>query len=278
MKLSCTDPNEIVNLEEADVRIGEERLSRCLVAKVFSSKTINREAFRQQMPRTLQTERHMIIEATCENTYVFEFYSHRDWNRVLIGGPWNFSRNLLVFKELTGLSNPRSMSFKETNIWFQLHNIPLAFMHEDLLTKLGHQIGQVIEVDRGENGTCLGRFARIIIRLDITKPLRKCMRISVMREEEDIIILLVYEKLPDFCYACGRLGHSLRDCDEESANKVNLGFGAWMRASSHVGSVRGSRTGGVKQDGPRNDEKSPEASNQPDSQALTHLESDINYN
>ncbi|XP_075515387.1 uncharacterized protein LOC142550031 [Primulina tabacum] len=178
MKLSCTDPKEIVNLEEADVRIGEERLSRCLVAKVFASKTINREAFRQQMPRTLQTERHMIIEATGDNTFVFKFYSQRDRNRVLNCGPWNFSKP-------PGVSRIN---------WVEQSKI---------------YIGQVIEVDRGENGSFLGRFARIKLRLDITKPLRKCLRISVMREEEDPIILLVYERLPDFCYACDRLGHSL---------------------------------------------------------------------
>ncbi|XP_075489324.1 uncharacterized protein LOC142528125 [Primulina tabacum] len=252
MKLSRSDPKEIVNLEEAEIRIEEERLSRCLVAKVLLSKAINRDAFRQQLPRILQAERRMNIEATGDNTFVFEFYSIRDRNRALNEGPWNFSRNLLICKEPTGLNNPRSMLFEEINIWVQLHNIPLAFLQKDLLMKLGRQIGQIVELDRGENGAFLGRFARIRVRINITKQLRKCLRISAMRDEEDTIILLVYERLPDFCYACGRLGHSCRECDDEDADKVNHSFGVWMRASSHAGGGRSNRGSGVKHDETKN--------------------------
>lgn len=180
MKLSRLDPNEAVNLEEADLRIGEERLTRCLLAKILSPKAINREAFRQQMHRILQAERRMDIEATGGNTFVFDFHSFRDRNRSLKEGPWNFSRNLVVFKEPTDWSNPRTMVFEEIDIWVQLHNIPLAFMHEKLLSKLGQQIGQFVELDRGENGAFPGRFARIRVRINITQPLRKCIRISAI--------------------------------------------------------------------------------------------------
>lgn len=128
MKLSHSDPNEVVNLEEADARIGEERLSRCLVVKILSPKAINRDAFRQQMPRILRAERHMNIEDTGDNTFVFELYSLRDRNRSLNERPWNVSRNLLIFKEPTGLNNPQSMLFEKIDIWVQLHIIPLAFL------------------------------------------------------------------------------------------------------------------------------------------------------
>lgn len=92
MKLSRSNPNKVVNLEEAEFRIGEEQLSRFLVAKVLSTKAINREAFQQQMPRTLQAERRMDIESLGDNTFVFEFHSLRDRNRALNGGP-------LIFRE-----------------------------------------------------------------------------------------------------------------------------------------------------------------------------------
>lgn len=111
------------------------------MAKVLSPKAINREAYRQQMPHILQADRRMDIEARGDNTFVFEFHSLRDWNRALKEGPWKFSQNLLIFKEPTSWNSPRSMLFEEINIWVQLHNIPLDFMHEELLSKLGRQIG-----------------------------------------------------------------------------------------------------------------------------------------
>ncbi|XP_073025065.1 uncharacterized protein [Primulina eburnea] len=172
LKLSHNDPNDTVNLEEEDIKIGEERLLRCLVAKVLSPKAINRDAFRQQMPRVLQSEKRIIIEATGDNTFVFEFLSLRDRARALSEGPWHFSRNLVRFKEPTGWNNPRSMIFDEIPISVQLHNVPIALMHEDLLLKLGGKIGSVVEIDKGENGACLGRFARIRVRINTMQPLR----------------------------------------------------------------------------------------------------------
>ncbi|XP_073030649.1 uncharacterized protein [Primulina eburnea] len=167
MKLSHNDPSDVVNLEETYIRIGEERLAQCLVAKVLSTKAVNIEAFRQQMPRVIQAERRIDIEVTGDHYFVFVFYSLRDRNRALTEGPWNFARNLLIFKEPIGRQNPRTMTFDETNFWVQLHNIPLAFMHEELLLKLGRQIGPVVEMDRGENGALMGRFARIRIRINL---------------------------------------------------------------------------------------------------------------
>ncbi|KAK3212593.1 hypothetical protein Dsin_017299 [Dipteronia sinensis] len=47
---------------------------------------------------------------------------------------------------------------------------------------------------------------------------------------------LKYEQLPEFCYACGRIGHGSKDSPDEEArigalNGATTKFGAWMRAS-----------------------------------------------
>ncbi|XP_073122061.1 uncharacterized protein At4g02000-like [Henckelia pumila] len=167
------------------------------------------------MTKILQAEGNVGIEDTGDNTFVFEFQSSRYRSRALKESPWNFFRNLLIFKEPIGLKSLRLMDFEETTIWVQFHNIPLAFMHEDILLKLGRQIGMVVDLYRGENGLLQGRFARIRVRINITQPLKKCIRICAMRDEDDTIVLLVYGILPDFCYACGRLDHVYRDCEDD---------------------------------------------------------------
>lgn len=57
MKLSTKKPETVLNLDEKDISIGLERLSRCLMEKVLCPKAINREAFRQQLPLILQAEK-----------------------------------------------------------------------------------------------------------------------------------------------------------------------------------------------------------------------------
>ena len=55
---------------------------------------------------------------------------------------------------------------------------------------------------------------RVII--DVTKPLRKHVKLQSPNKENEVIILLVrYERLPNFCYNCGKIGHVYPECLED---------------------------------------------------------------
>lgn len=123
-------------------------------------------------------------------------------------------------------------------MWVQLHNLPLAFMHSSIIRKLGEQLGVVLEVDAGDRGICSGRFARIRILHSIDKPLVKGIWVNLENSLEESCILLLYEKLPNFCFACGRLGHILRDCVKTRVDKAHLEFGNWIRAPTAILSRR----------------------------------------
>lgn len=105
------------------------------------------------------------------------------------------------------------MVFEEIPIWVQCHNVPIAFMHEDIIRHVGSQIGRVLEVEAGEEKKCSGRYARIRISLDITKLLNKGFWVQFEKSSEEVCIILIYEKLPNFCFQCGKLGHVQRECD-----------------------------------------------------------------
>lgn len=47
--------------------------------------------------------------------------------------------------------------------------------------------------------------------LDEDKPLRRVQRIS-MKNGGLTLVEMKYERLPTFCYACGKIGHIERDC------------------------------------------------------------------
>lgn len=56
------------------------------------------------------------------------------------------------------------------------------------------------------------------------------LKVALADSSEESYIILLYEKLPNFCYACGKLGHIMRDCEDHSVDKVSLAFGSWIRA------------------------------------------------
>lgn len=68
------------------------------------------------------------------------------------------------------------------------------------------------------------------ISVDITKPLKK---IIVLEDEkgnktEDIPMLVYYERLHDFCFCCGRIGHQYY----KSESKDELAYGPWLKATT----------------------------------------------
>lgn len=53
--------------------------------------------------------------------------------------------------------------------------------------------------------------------MDIKKPLRRGTKLKVGSMAEEKWIPITIEKLPDFCYQCGRLGHVMNECEEEDS-------------------------------------------------------------
>lgn len=67
----------------------------------------------------------------------------------------------------------------------------------------------------------MGHFARVHVEMDIMNSLPSFMHVGSTLGVEDSVNILAYEKLPDFCYACGRTGHSHRKCDNVMVDKKN---------------------------------------------------------
>ncbi|XP_073147853.1 uncharacterized protein [Henckelia pumila] len=232
---------EKILIDPGDLKEGEAQLNHCLVAKVFSAKFINRDTFRTHLPRIMQLHRKVIMELVGPNTFILNLLSEMDRNRELNDGPWNFFQDFIVIKEPQGLDDPNSMQFDSTSMWVQLHNVPIAFLNRKILLKLGSRLGEIEEIDEGSSGSFLDKFR---VKIDISKPLKYYLRAGIC-DKEDIIILLTYERLPDFCYRCGIIGHHFRNCTLVVEDKSTLEYVSWLRAQ--IGGMKGK----VKQSSPK---------------------------
>ncbi|KAL0392806.1 UNVERIFIED_CONTAM: hypothetical protein Sradi_2503400 [Sesamum radiatum] len=109
-------------------------------------------------------------------------------------------------------------------------------MTKEITTFIGNQLGIFRDVDPHRGGQGWGSYLRIRVGIDVSKPLRRIMKLRTVLGEESLISF-TYERLPNFCYWCGRMGHILKFCDsqyEEGFNETQeqLLFGPWLRATT----------------------------------------------
>lgn len=74
--------------------------------------------------------------------------------------------------------------------------------------------------------------------MDLRKPLKRGT--IVKYQGRNLKVFFKYERLPTFCFVCGKIGHLIKDCDEmegkdetefDDLEEKELPFGQWLRAS-----------------------------------------------
>lgn len=76
----------------------------------------------------------------------------------------------------------------------------------------------------------MGKYARVRVTRPIDEPLVRCVPIKQEGMEKEVTIVLQYERLPEFCFTCGRVGHISRDCEKTVLAGQKPSFDGWLRA------------------------------------------------
>ena len=101
-------------------------------------------------------------------------------------------------------------------------------MSEEVGRELGNSIGRFIEMDRQARQSEQAKFIRIRVDLLLDKPLRREGRVASV-EGEKCWVSFRYERLPIFCFQCGKLGHNEKHCldppDQQTPGNMVIGFG-----------------------------------------------------
>lgn len=76
------------------------------------------------------------------------------------------------------------------------------------------------------------RSTRLKILLDVTKLLHRIQNIH-SKDGNIVMIEVKYERLPNFCYVCGKLGHIKRECQSisEDVSDEEKQWGSCLKAS-----------------------------------------------
>ncbi|KAL0294018.1 UNVERIFIED_CONTAM: hypothetical protein Scaly_3130500 [Sesamum calycinum] len=92
---------------------------------------------------------------------------------------------------------PSLEAISSTLVWIRFPEMPVEFFQEELLMRIGNRIGRAVKVDETTMAASRGRYARVCVEVDLTKPLVSMITLLGFAQAVE------YEGLHQICFDCG---------------------------------------------------------------------------
>ncbi|KAK2436130.1 Ta11 non-LTR retrotransposon [Trifolium repens] len=222
---------------EDDEILEDDTFKRSLVGKLWTTNPFNARIFKQVIVQAWRLKNPVEVQELNKNLFLFKFSTKRDAEGVLKNDPWSFDRNLVLLERISAEEQPSNLEMFSGDFWARVYDLPLKLRTDVVAAKLGGTIGKFVEVDSKDRNR-MGKFLRIKTTVDLRKPLKRGTVITY--QGKNLRVYFKYERLPTFCYACGKIGHQIKDCetldgnedtDFDEIDEKDCPFGPWLRAS-----------------------------------------------
>ena len=208
-----------------------------IFAKFFTKRALNIDVIARTFNPLWRYHSGFKIKSLDDHIILFTFDNKDNVDRILLSEPWSFDKHLVVLQQYEKEMPIYDIKFERASFWDQLHGIPLHYMTLEATLKISNVIGEVSRPKKFK-GVDRGNFLQLKVSIDLSLPLCRGRLIS-LKDGKQIWVSFKYERLPNFCYWCGRLIHDDKDCEIwiESKGTLKLEerqFGAGLRASAYV--------------------------------------------
>ncbi|KAL4353640.1 hypothetical protein GQ457_06G004930 [Hibiscus cannabinus] len=158
---------------------------------------------------------------------------YNDCDNVNMLSPWSINNKLLILKEWPKEATLEEIDFSLAEFWVQIHNVPMALLNGNNAEKIGKLFPKFIKsnIDAEQSVRWDGQL-RIFVAFRIEDPLKTGFILN-RSSFNPIEVSFKYERLPEFCFSCGRLGHAEKECWYDYNRYTRAGkYGPWLRATS----------------------------------------------
>ncbi|KAH0682845.1 hypothetical protein KY289_020597 [Solanum tuberosum] len=176
--LVIVDGEKIVEILPEDVTQDDEKWAPSLVVYVVgTSPSIG------AMERFIMGQGNFstkpIILYHIDGYFVVRFANEEERDMVLCSGPHHLLRRPIIMKPWVLEFNFKEEILTTIPLWVKLPNMPLNCWNSVVLSKIGSSVGKPLYVDECTTQTSRISFARILMEIDVTRPLaKKCLQVG----------------------------------------------------------------------------------------------------
>jgi hypothetical protein len=158
--------------------------------------------------------------------YLVTFTSLEDQCRALTEGPWMIYDHYLVVRAWSSNFDPSTATVSKTAVWVRFSGLPIEYYDPRILHFIGNRIGTTVKVDKNTLLQERGKYARLCVEVDLSKPLLAMFELKGRHYKVE------YEGLHLLCLKCGRYDHlsavcpeKLKTTDGSTGGGTNIGIG-----------------------------------------------------
>ncbi|GMY31888.1 hypothetical protein FCV25MIE_27130 [Fagus crenata] len=218
----------------------EDAVNLTLMGKLITTKNFPINVIKDIVTKAWSQMRSIEVDVKRldRNIFMFKFKYEAHLQVVFRKRPWTIRGAHLILKEWKSDLSWQEVDFSTSTFWIQIHGLPGRWQDKNNLKKVGSRVGMVEEVDsNGDSRPGWQRFARVRVDINVDAPLKPGFFLP-RPGLSDLWIGIKYEKIPDFCFNCGFIGHNFKECSitpkmiPNPFGKSFQAFGPWVQADN----------------------------------------------
>lgn len=131
--------------------------------------------------------------------FLVTFSNEEGRYKALVEGPWPIYDHYLTVREWCLNFYPCTASIEKVPVWISFSELPIEHYDSRILEHIGNRIGRTMKVDKNTLFTTRGKYAKLCVEVDLTKPL------LALIDVKDKHYRIEYEGLHLLCLTCASL-------------------------------------------------------------------------